>query len=91
MFKLRKKFSKAKQECRAYDSMRHYNHNLRDYIFYKSMNFRSSYLEEIEAAFKKQRAKWASEEDSSCIQFGSAIITVQYTHVQLWKKLHVND
>ena len=47
MYKLRKKIAKAKSECTAYDNIRLYSHNFGDFVFYKSMNFRSSYLESI--------------------------------------------
>ena len=47
MYKLRKRITKAKAECTAYDNIRLYSHNFGDFIFYKSMNFRSSYLESL--------------------------------------------
>ena len=49
MFKLRGKIANLKAECRAYDNIRQYNHNFGDYVSYKSINFRWSYLEDIAA------------------------------------------
>ena len=34
MYKLRMKTTKAKAECRAYDNIRLYAHNLGDFVFY---------------------------------------------------------
>ena len=34
-------------EVKAYNSVKQYTHNFGDFIFYKSMNFRSSYLEDL--------------------------------------------
>ena len=47
MCKLRKKIAKAKSECTAYYIIRMYSHNFGDFVFHKSMNFRSTYLESI--------------------------------------------
>ena len=47
MYKLRKRIVKAKAECTAYDNIRLYSHNFGDFVVYKSMNFRSSYLESL--------------------------------------------
>ena len=38
---------KAKAESIAFDNIRLYSHNFGDFVFYKSMNFRSSYLETL--------------------------------------------
>ena len=45
MYKLRKKIAKAKAECTH--NIRIYSHNFGDFVFYRSMNFRSSYLEAL--------------------------------------------
>ena len=63
MYKLRKQIAKAKFECTAFDNIRLYSHNCGDFVFYKSMNFRSSYLEKI--AEDKNRAKCESEKAGS--------------------------
>ena len=47
MYKLRKRIAKAKAECTAYDNIILYSHNFGDFVFYKSMNFRSSFLESL--------------------------------------------
>ena len=47
MYRLRRKIAKAKTESLAFDNIRMYSHNFGDFVFYKSMNFRSSYLETI--------------------------------------------
>ena len=54
MFKLRKKIAKAKTECKAYDNIRQYTHNFGDFVFNKSMNFRSSFLENLAAEKNKE-------------------------------------
>ena len=47
MYRLRKKIMKAKAESIAFDNIRLYSHNFGDFVFYESMNFRSSYLESL--------------------------------------------
>ena len=47
MWKLRKKIAKAKAECTSFDNIRMYSHNFGDFVFYRSMNFRSTYLETL--------------------------------------------
>ena len=54
MYKLRKKITKAKTECRAYDNIRLYSHNFRDFFFYKSMNFRSSFIKNLATERNKE-------------------------------------
>ena len=69
MYRLRKKIAKAKSECTAYDNIRLYSHNFGDFVFYKSMNFRSSYLEsiadeknkELNSKARKQAAEYSLE------------------------------
>jgi len=67
MFKLRKKIIKAQAECKAYDNIRQYTHNFGDYIFYKSMNFRSTYLKSVadnkNKELNQQARKTAAEYD----------------------------
>ena len=45
MFKLREKIARIRNEIKAYNFVKQYSHNFGDFIFYKCMNFRSSYLE----------------------------------------------
>jgi methyltransferase-like protein len=47
MHTLRKKIQKAQAEAMAFDNIKQYSHNFGDFVFYKSMNFRSHYLETI--------------------------------------------
>ena len=47
MFKLRQNIVKIQDEIKAYNYVKQYTHNFGDFIFYKSMNFRSSYLEDL--------------------------------------------
>ena len=47
MHQLRRKIVKVQAEMKAYNSVKQYTHSYGDFIFYKSMNFRSSYLEEL--------------------------------------------
>jgi len=47
MYSLRKKIKKAQAEATAFDNIRQYSHNFGDFVFYKAMNFRSHYLENL--------------------------------------------
>ena len=47
MFKLRKRIAKANAECKAHENIKQYAHNFGDVVFYKSMNFKSNYLENL--------------------------------------------
>ena len=53
MHQLRRKIVKVQAEMKAYNSVKQYTHSYGDFIFYKSMNFRSSYLEDL----AKQKTK----------------------------------
>ena len=44
MFKLRKKIVKTQEETKAYLYVKQYTHKFGDFIFYKSIDFRSIYL-----------------------------------------------
>ena len=47
IFKLRGKIQRIQDEIKAYKFAKQYSHNFGDFIFYKSMSFRSSYLEDL--------------------------------------------
>ena len=47
VYKLRRKIVKVQAEIKAYNRIKQYAHNYGDFIFYKSMSFRSSYLEDL--------------------------------------------
>ena len=47
MYQIGRKIVKVQAEMIAYNSIKQYTHNYGDFIFYKSMNFRSSYLENL--------------------------------------------
>ena len=47
MYELRRKIVKVQAEIKTYNSIKQYTHNYGDFIFYKSMSFRSSYLEDL--------------------------------------------
>ena len=47
MYKLRKRIEKTKAECTSFNNIRMYSHNFGDFVFYRSMNFRSTYLENL--------------------------------------------
>ena len=47
MYQLNRRIVKVQAEMKAYNSMKHYAHSFGDCIFYKSMKFRSSYLEDL--------------------------------------------
>ena len=44
---LRRKIQKAQAEATAFDNIKQYSHNFGDFVVYKSMNFRSHYLESV--------------------------------------------
>ena len=54
MNKLRKKIEKAKAECIAFNNIRMYSHNFGDFVFYRSTNFRSTYLETLAESKNKE-------------------------------------
>ena len=54
MYRLRKKITKVTTECKAYNDISQYTHNFGDFVFYKSMNFRSSFLENLAAERNKE-------------------------------------
>jgi hypothetical protein len=47
MYKLRRKIVKMQAEVKAYNSVKQYTHSFGNFIFYKSMSFRSSYHEDL--------------------------------------------
>ena len=47
MHRLREKIHRIQSDIRAHQSVQQYTHNFGEFIFYKSMNFRSSYLENL--------------------------------------------
>ena len=47
MYQLRRRIVKVQAEMKAYNNIKQYTHSFGDFIFYKSMNFRSSYLENL--------------------------------------------
>ena len=47
IYKLRKKIAKVKAECTSFNNIRMYSHIFGDCVFYRSINFRSSYLETL--------------------------------------------
>ena len=59
MHQLRRKILKVQAEMKAYNSVKQYTHSYRDFIFYKSMNFRSSYLEDLAKERNKELNKEA--------------------------------
>ena len=56
MHTLREKILKVQTDILAHQGVQQYTHNFGEFIFYKSMNFRSSYLEDL-AKREKQRFK----------------------------------
>jgi hypothetical protein len=47
MFRLRQKIARIQDEMKAYSYVKQYSHNFGEFVFYKCMNFRSSYLEDL--------------------------------------------
>ena len=47
MYKLREKIAKTKAVCTSFNNISMYSHNFGDFVFYRSMNFRSTYLETL--------------------------------------------
>ena len=85
MYRLIKKIAKAKTEYLAFDNTRMYSQNFGDFVFCKSMNFRSNYLEtlaeeknrELNSKARKQAAEYHLE---TCV-----ISSIQYSAIQLRK------
>ena len=75
MFKLRKKIDKVKEEIIGFDNVRAYNHNFRDYIFYKSMDFRSKFLENLAA--EKNKA-WNIDARAKAVKYYLETLFLQY-------------
>ena len=73
MLKLKKKIAKA--ECRASHNIRQYNCNFGDYIFYKSINFRSSYLKDLAADKNK---KLNQQERKTAAEYYLEVLLLQY-------------
>ena len=75
MYNLIKKIAKARSECKAYDNIRLYSHNFGDFVFFKSMNFRSSYLENIAEEKNKELNTKARKQ---AVEYYLEVLHLQY-------------
>ena len=88
MYRLRKKIAKAKADCTAFDNIRIYSHNFGDFVFYKSMNFRSNDLESI--ADKKNR-ELNSKARKQAAEYHLEILFLQYKTLLFNCKNYFNE
>ena len=75
MHQLRRKIVKVQAEMKAYSSVQQYTHSYGDFIFYKSMNFRSSYLEELAKGRNEELNK---EAKAKAAEYFLEVMILQY-------------
>ena len=75
MYQLRRKIVKAQSEIKAYNSVKTYSHNFGDFVFYKSMNFRSSYLENLA---KTKNDELNGEAKVKAVEYFLEVMILQY-------------
>ena len=76
MHQLRRKIVKAQAEMMAYNNIKQYTHQFGDFIFYKSMNFRSSYLENLA---EKRNEELNKEAKAKAAEYFLEVMILQYT------------
>ena len=81
MYKLRKRIIKAKTDCKAYNNVKQYTHNFGDFVFYKSMNFRSSYLENLAKERNKELILQASK---TAMEYFLKVLLLQYSTIRYY-------
>ena len=72
---IRRKIVKVQAEMIAYNSIKQYTHNYGDFIFYKSMNFRSSYLENLA---KERKEALNKEAKTKAAEYFLEVMILQY-------------
>ena len=75
MHQLRRRIVKVQAEMKAYNSVKQYTHSYGDFIFYKSMNFRSSYLEDLA---KQRNEELNKEAKAKAGQYFLEVMILQY-------------
>ena len=75
MHQIRRKIVKVQAEMRAYNSIKQYTHSFGDFIFYKSMNFRSSYLENLA---KERNEALNTEAKTKAAEYFLEVMILQY-------------
>ena len=75
MHQVRRKIVKVQAEMKAYKSVKEYTHSFEDFIFYKSMNFRSSYLEELA---KERNEALNKEAKTKAAEYFLEVMILQY-------------
>ena len=75
MHQLRRKIVKAQAEMLAYNNIKQYTHQFGDFIFYKSMNFRSSYLENLA---EKRNEELNKEAKAKAAEYFLEVMILQY-------------
>ena len=75
MYKLRRKIVKVQAEIKTYNSIKHYARNYGDFLFYTSMSFRSSYLEDLA---KTKNNELNVEARAKAAEYYLKVIILQY-------------
>ena len=75
MYQLRRKLAKVQAEMKVYNNIKQYTHQFGDFIFYKSMNFRSRYLENLA---KERNEALNSEAKTKAAEYFLEVMILQY-------------
>ena len=75
MHQIRRKSVKVQAEMIAYNSIKQYTHSFGDFIFYKSMNFHSSYLENLA---KERNEAFNKEAKAKAAEYFLEVMILQY-------------
>ena len=75
MHQLQRKIVKVQAEMKAYNSVKQYTHSYGHFIFYKSMNFRSSYLEDLA---KQRNEELNKEAKAKAAEYFLEVMILQY-------------
>ena len=89
MHRLREKIHRIQSDIRAHQSVQQYTHNFGEFIFYKSMNFKSSYLEHLakdknNALNAEARTKAAEYYlEALILQYNTLLLNCEKTYMEL--------
>ena len=75
MHRLREKIHRIQSDVKAHKNVKQYTHNFGDFIFYKSMNFRSSYLENLA---KEKNNAFNAEARIKAAEYYLEVLILQY-------------
>ena len=75
MHRLREKIHRIQSDVKAHQNVKQYTHNFGDFIFYKSMNFRSSYLENLA---KEKNNAFNAEARIKAAEYYLEVLILQY-------------